>query len=95
MTEINEGSPRAPVTEGQRQNKTATADVAKGQHGASRGQRPLDGQRGQHARTDAPPSVPDLPVPPAGSPPQLQVQVTQAPLQVQVSQAQPESSAEG
>ncbi len=80
MTEINEGSPRiAPVTEGQRQLKIVNVDVAKGQRG-----RPGNGQRGQHAMTEAPPSVPQLLAPPVA--PQLQ--------QVQVAQTEPPRSAE-
>ena len=82
MAEINEGTPRAPVTEGQREVKVATADVSKGQHGVSRGHRPVDGQRGQHLPgrepgvAEWPPSVPELQAPPVAPPPQ-QAQVQQ------------------
>ena len=84
MAEINEGTPSAPVTEGQRQSKEVTVDVGKGQHGVSRGQRPLDGQRGQRpvpgqrGGAEWPPSVPALLAPPVAPPPQ-QAQVPAEP----------------
>jgi hypothetical protein len=72
MAETNEGSPSAPVTEGQRQQ---AADVAKGQ-------RPANGQRGQHpvpgrerGGAEWPPSVPELQAPPVAAPPPQQAQV--------------------